>query len=257
MKKKTCCALIVFLTLMTVFFPVAFAEELQNKRVVHEEPSKKVTGMVDMNYTYDTRDMNRLTFDVGANFSHGLSYYAFINLNSQMAVNGSNFDIDTYYHEQDFWWHFYQSLPLDLAFQYQSLSGPGNDQARFGFRWRISDTDGVKSFFETLHLFLYAQAHPLQTDFDPSPGWGLSFEYFWHWEILPILFQNRVYMAGVVDHNLDFGGTTNGNNHSIVFENQMGVRVIDNFNIIAEYRFSDYDTKQQGVGFGLEYKINF
>ncbi len=254
MRKNTLLILILSLILVLSQSITAFAEE---EEWIEIEEKTKIHGSVDGNYTYDTRDMNRLTLNTLIFFPYGISYYNVFHLNSLMAVDGGNFDLDNYYHEQDIWWNVYRKVPVDLVFQWQSMSGANNDQARFGFRWRISDTPWIKPFCEKIHLFLTTQVHAFQTDFNPSAGWGFSFEHFWRMQVLPSIFNDRVYIAGYMDHNLDYGGATAGNNSAIVTETQIGVKVYGNLNVIAEYRYSDYDARQHGVGFGLEYIVNF
>lgn len=226
---------------------------------VFAEDAKKVSGSLDANYTYDTRDMNRLTLDTLIFFPHGISYYNFFHLNSNMNGDNDNLEITNFYHEHDIWWNFYKKLPLDAVFQWQVGQGGANDNARFGFRWRISDTPIVEKLCKKINLFLTTQLHALQTDFHNSPGWGFSFEHFWKMSVLPKLLDNRVYIAGFMDHNVNYGSWTklNGDNHAIVTETQLGVRTIGNLNAISEFRYSDYDVDHMGVAFGLEYIVNF
>lgn len=259
MKIKYICLLLT-LTLLCLFTVTAYANEddwyvetVESK----SSPEGGIHGSVDMNYTMDTRDMNRFTLNTLLFLPYGFSYSNFFHLNSQMAVGGGNFDVNDLYHEQNLWWAPYKPIPLDVATQLQFISGVNNDQVRFGLRWRISDTPWIKVLCEKIHLFASVQYHPLQTDFNSSPGWGQSLEYVYRMQIMPQMFNDRLYIGGFVDHNLDFGTPAAGNNHNIVAETQLGFRAYGNLNAIIEYRYSDYDVKRQGIAFGAEYVVNF
>lgn len=219
--------------------------------------TKKVSGTVDGNYTYDTREFTRLTLNTFLAFPKGFSYYNVFHLNSNVGSGNNHFDITNFYHEHDLWWNPYSKIPLDLVVQWQVNQGTLNDKARFGYRWRISDTLWVKDFFDRAHLYLTTQFHPLQTDFNNSPGWGVSFEHFWKMNVAPTMFKDRVYIAGYMDHNIDYGANTAGNNHFVVTETQLGVRLIDKLNAVAEFRMDQYAAKKYGAGFGLEYVVGF
>lgn len=230
---------------------------IMSASVAYADRDDRVSGSLDMNYTFDTRDMNRLTLDTLIFFPYRITYYNVFHMNSLMDTPGDNFDIDNIYHEQDLWWAPFENIPVDAVVQLQVIQGTINDQLRAGFRWRISDTSFLKAFFENIHLFLTSQFHPIQTHFYDVAGYGFSFEHYWRVQVLPETFDDRVYVAGYLDHNLNYGGTTNGDNHSFSTETQLGVRVIGHLNAITEFRYSDYDVKSTGVAFGLEYVVPF
>ena len=146
--------------------------------IVQADRDDRVSGSLDMNYTYDTRDMNRITLDTLIFFPYRISYYNVFHLNSLMDTSGDNFDIDNFYHEQDLWWAPFENIPVDAAVQLQVVQGTINDQLRLGFRWRISDTPFWKSFFDSIHLYLTSQFHPIQTHFYDVAGYGFSFEHY-------------------------------------------------------------------------------
>ncbi|EKD50406.1 MAG: hypothetical protein ACD_62C00547G0006 [uncultured bacterium] len=251
---------IIFLFPIILVLCLATATAFAQEDVEYIEPtasSNSIGGAVGLGYTYDTRDMNRLALDTNIQLPYRFSYYSYFNFNSQMAVDGANFEIDNFYSEHNLWWNPYEPIPVDLALQYVIAQGAGNDMLQLGLRWRLSDTVWIKNYCEMIHLTLSSQVHPLQTDLDASAGWGFSFEHRWSLQILPERFSKRFVMSGFLDHYLNYGGPANGNHHSFVVENELAVRVWGNFSALAAYRFSDYDVRQHGLAFGAKYVVNF
>lgn len=226
---------------------------------IGDDKAGSISGGLDANYTYDTRDMNRLTIDARLGLPYRFSYRSYFNFDSAMGPDNSNFDTTNFYSEQNLWWNPYSPVPVDLAFQWQLLSGPANDLALFGLRYRISDTPVVDEFFSKIHLTLTSQIHALQTDFKNSEGWGMSFEHRWHLDILPGLFDDRVFIDGFLDHNLNYGGETivTNNHHTLITESKLGIRVFGGLNAIAAFRFDETAPKHTGGAFGLEYAVDF
>ncbi len=213
--------------------------------------SANATGknFIDINTYGDVRGFGTITPSIKLDLPYKLTYFSFANLNLY-----ADSDTFTYYTEQDLYLQI-KNTPFYLAQQFVSLSGDDNDMLRYGPRVIVSDLPKLKKVFDKIGLYYEMSSFPLQIDH--SDGFDMGFEHFYYMKIFPKLFKDRVYCSGFVDHNLEFGELSN--NHSIaVTENQIGVRVVDNFYLVAELRYNGYlPTEQVGVGIGFEYLNRF
>ena len=76
--------------------------------------------------------------------------------------------------------------------------------------------------------------------------------------ILPNLLQQRLYVAGFLDHNLWLNGPSSQVSGKIVTEHQLGLRCLGNLYVVGEYRSNEHLAKSQhGVGVGLQYVFLF
>ncbi len=215
----------------------------------------EVSGWADWLYAYDTRDMNHFRMDLGLKFPYRISFFTQNNINT--TLNGDNFDTTNYKSEHNIWWNPVEWVPVDIAWQWQMDNIPArNDNMRFGVRWRLNDTPIIDNFFEFAHLEFSSQIHPLQTDFDASPGYGISFEHCWVWSIFPeFIGEDRASMEGFIDHGINWG--SGSNHHDIELENRLKVRTISKLYVIGELVYSDFYNENWGARIGLEYKLPF
>ena len=82
-------------------------------------------------------------------------------------------------------------------------------------------------------------------------------EHVYRINIAPGKLGNRLYLAGFIDQNfnyLDNGGLA----FKYVSEHQLGLRLIDQFYAVMEFRINDFlPDENYGLGYGLQYKIVF
>lgn len=214
-------------------------------------PGHKNTGFIDLNYYWDTRDFNVMTINAGAKLAHDFEYFQFLNLFGEYGDASAWDDLTSYYTEVNLRRPICKDhdllRPLDWTAQYADGSVP-EGVLRFGVRWRLHDTRGsVGEFFnDVLKLKYSVNLHAIETD---GAGWQLEHVY------RRDFFDKRVYIAGFADHNIDSGSR----NSTWVTENQIGVRLFDQFFAVAEYRYSSPSAPvfKSGWGFGMEYVIRF
>lgn len=211
-------------------------------------PGHRNTGFVDLNYYWDTRAFTVFTINAGAKLPNDFEYFQFLNAFSPFESNET--DWHAYYTEinlrRPIRKDSHYLKPFDWTIQY--ADGTFADSVgRAGVRWRVHDTPGELGRFvnETLKLRLGVSFHLLETD-----GTGCQLEYAYRRDFC----NKRVYIGGFLDHNLD-----EGNRSTWVTENQIGLRLFDQWHAVAEYRYSDFSPKRfrSGVGLGLEYVIRF
>ena len=135
------------------------------------------------------------------------------------------------------------------------LSLPNSTKLRFAPSWRIHDTPVIDKFFKSINLKWGINFHVVQLGYHfPLNDFTWQMEHFYKLDIAPKLLNNRVYISGFADHTMG-GPIAKG----LVMEHQAGIRLIDNFYAVAEYRhFSYFPTQyRNGWGLGLEYLIVF
>jgi hypothetical protein len=213
---------------------------------------KSVSGFIDFNGYYDTRDFNVLTLNILADLPARFQYFSLTNYFGSLNTN-QNFDLENFLTEQNLRWGLPGGIPLDLTYQWLIQSGAGNDLGRFGFRWRLSSTPWLDRLFKKLRMTYSINFHLLQTDFHPSPGFGWQVEHVYRINLL----KDRLYIYGFADHNMNYGGGIGGNNHRWVSETQLGVRLIAGLHAVAEFRRNEFLSEKNGLGLGLEYLIRF
>lgn len=214
-------------------------------------------GFVNLQAYYDIRDFNTITVDTLVGLPYRFQYFSFVNYSSPLDAN-NNFDTESYYTEQHLRWKLANNLPLHLTTQLDMQSGPNNDVWRTGIMWTVSDTPVLDKLFKKIHLFYTVNFSPIEIDLSSQSGWGMQIEHFYNWTIYPKQLQNRVYLRGFADHNLGFDGRFGGS-QSWVTEHQLGLRVVNQFHLVAEYRYNDYlpSSDRSGLGLGVEYQIHF
>lgn len=202
--------------------------------------------VLDLNYYYDTRDFRVFTLNAFSPLPRGFEYFSFVNYFSSVGTTPS--DADSYFTEQHLRWRPPWDLPIDAAGQWVSASGKRNEILRLGARWRVSQTPGAGALFKALGMVYTLTPYPLQADFNPNYNYQL--EHFWRMQLLPGTFPDRAYLFGFADHNLGRGKPL------WVTETQLGVRLVDRFFAVAEFRHNGFmPRRRDGWGFGLEYEI--
>lgn len=216
-------------------------------------PFKEIHGYFDVNGYYDTRSFDVLTVNTLIDTPFWFQYYSFINIFGNPS-SADKVSLNNYYTEQNFRITS-MSIPVELATQYVTAT-KFRDVWRFGPRIRMHDIKYFKSLFKKLHLIYTPTFFPLQ--YDRSPGYDALIEHFYRVDIFPKLFNNRLYIAGFFDHSLLFGSDNRKDHSKLVAENQIGVRLIKQLYVVAEYRFNGFfKSKKHGLGIGLEYLFKF
>jgi len=230
---------LILLTLIS-FSPAAFSQEEQQPKQIH--------GLIDLNYyPYDTRDYSVYTINLAAHLPNRFNYFSFVNYTTSTGST-KNQDLEVFFTEQNLTWGFPAELPFDLIAQWVISNGLGGDLVRFGAGVQASAIPVVSSLFKQFGVFYIVHFFPMQID--SFGGYNWQIEHFYSFQILPQTLRERVFVYGFLDQN--FGPAGNPTVH----EHNLGIRLIDRFHAVAEYRHNAFLPKQQGFGFGLEYKIN-
>jgi len=235
----------------TPFIPFFLVITLLLSQVVFADtaPPKKVSGFVEFNlYPYDTRDRTVLTINTFLKLLAGFNYFGFVNYSSPINTS-SNEELDSFYTEQNLNWHLPSGLPFQVSAQWAIISGANNDILRFGMGWIVSATPIFKEIFNFLNVFYRVDAFPAQIDSLSGFNWQIQHVYVIH--VLPKLLDKRVYMAGFADHDIGPSGSI------FVTETQLGLRIVDQFYAVTEYRHDEFLEEENSVGFGGEYKVGF
>ena len=255
MKKK----LLLPLLFLIIFLKVNFTNAQEQTEVPVDSskvPEEHRFGFIDVNGYYDTRNASTLTVNYLAILSKKLSYFSFINFQQSGAGDVQHLNsFDFFYSEHNLTYTPFKKLPVDINVQLVLLSLPNSTKLRFAPSWRIHNTPGIDKFFQAIHLSWGINFHVIQLGHQfPLNDFTWQMEHFYKLDIAPKLLQNRLYISGFADHTL--GGPIS---KGLVMEHQAGLRIIDNFYAVAEYRhFSYLPTKyQNGWGLGIEYLILF
>lgn len=209
-------------------------------------------GFLDFNfypYLSDVKTDSVFTLNAFAKLKHGFSYFSLTNIANQADENPFH-DTNGYYTEQNLRWTPEQvKVPVDLTIQYNMRGGPDNDRLRFGFRWRLEGTPVIDAAFKAIHLSYSINFHLLQLDHEDGFVWQM--EHVGRIDT-PYL-DRRLYLAGFADHtfNQDFPDVPR---NPAVIEIQAGVRLVEEFYAIAEYRINQYRVGDvTNLGAGVQY----
>jgi len=218
--------------------------------------AKKTSGFIDANlypYLANTGSDNFLSVLAGLNFGDRLSYFSLTNFGNFKGA-GTVADRNTFYTEQNLRWRLSKTSPLDLTAQLNFRSGALNDRYRFGIRWRLSDTGGLKPFFQSLNLAYSVNWHAVQIDHEDPYVWQLEHAFKF---VFPDI-SKRLYLAGFADHTFNQNLPTNFPKNPIVGEVQLGYRLFDKIFAIAEYRVNQYRRADvNNFALGVEYKVTW
>lgn len=243
---------------------LSFAEEDNSKnpddqqitqQKVNKNFFKDLHGYIDLNGYYDFRKFDIFTNNTLIDFPGRFQYFSFTNIFGPFGT-ADDFRFSRYYTEQNIRWNPTNKLPLDLATQWVSGS-TYKDVLRFGSRLRLQDIPSTKKFFRKMNLIYNITFFPIQ--YDRSKGYDAQIEHFYRLQVLPGLLGDRVYISGFADLNFLYGSDNPRNHNPWVTETQLGVRIINQVYVVAEYRFNQFlpKGKKNGLGVGLEYLIKF
>lgn len=197
------------------------------------------SGFMDFNAYYDNREFSVFTINYLANMRQGFQYFSFINYQGYT----SNSDVQTFYSEHN----LRKTINDYFQLNYQLVLRPGekNDNHRIAPRLILSNTRSNKD----KKIKIKYAVGPMVLDL--VDGEKLKFmtqiehAYF-------IGLPGNWYLNGFLDHNLVKDGKD-----GVVMEHQVGKELYSCFYAVIEYRLNTYMTEQQGIGFGLEYKMKF
>jgi hypothetical protein len=220
-------------------------------------PEEHRFGFMDLNGYYDTRKGSTFTINYLAILNKKLAYFSFINY-QQGAFNAEYLgDFDFFYSEHNLTYSPFNNrkIPFDINVQAVIIGGGKNDKLRLAPSWRVHDTPGLGRILKKIHLSYGINFHVVQFGFNaPLDDFTWQMEHFYKLDIAPKLTNNRLYISGFADHTMG-GKIARG----LVMEHQFGLRLIDNFYAVAEYRHFSYlpEKYQDGFGLGFEYLILF
>ncbi|WP_339710366.1 hypothetical protein [uncultured Kriegella sp.] len=212
-----------------------------------------LSGFVDFNFYYDTREFSVLTYNILANLPKRFQYFSLTNYQS----SNESFDLNSVYAEHNVRWALHKSKPIDLTLQYVMRGGDDNDDFRLGFRWRAHAAKKLFSFFKKLNSSYSINPMFIQFRRNAIPKYMTIIEHVYKINIAPKALDRRIYIGGFIDQNFQYDGR-GGLSFKWVTEHQLGLRIIDELYAILEYRINDFFTEDSyGLGYGLEYKIIF
>lgn len=220
------------------------------------EPAPQFRGFLDFNAHYDTRGFSSTTTNVLAQLPGRFQYFSLSNYYNPKDADRLD-DLDAWYSEQNLRWSPHKGVPADLSLQWVNRTGERNDLLRLGVRWRLSGTQGLKPSFDAVHLFFSVSLHALEFTFLEG-GYTGQIEHVYCLTPWSDALDQRIYIAGFIDHNVWLSGPEGSRTHTVVTEHQLGLRAVNQLFVVGELRYNGFLVEEQvGVGFGLEYKIPF
>jgi hypothetical protein len=216
-------------------------------------PHNLVAAAISFNiypWLADVKSDSDLTVTTFVPLPAGFSYFSFINFGGLLHSGSMKFQIT----EQNIIWNVARNIPFDLVLQDTIRNGRDNDTIHAGVRWRLNNTESIKSFFDTLHLSYSFHIFPKRFDQRDVGGWQVSHVYQMQFPYI----SDRLYFSGFLDHNINERSGASGNRDNIVSENQFGVRMFKQLYAVFEFRINEYrrsDTTNFGAG--IELKTNW
>lgn len=220
------------------------------------ETKNSPAGFLDFNfypYLADIDNDNVFTLNSFAAMPNRFSYFSLLNIGNEAGESEFK-DTVSFYTEQNLRWKISDTSPIDLTLQYNMRSGEDNDRTRLGFRWRLSDTSFMQSFFKAIHTSYSINFHAIQIDHVPADVWqmehvlNMSFPYI----------SDRLYLAAFADHTFNEDLPDGYPSAPVVGEAQLGFRIVENFYLISEYRINEYRRSDvNNLTAGFEYKIKW
>lgn len=239
-----------FLTVFVLSQNKIFAQQDSLKT---EKGTHKNSGFIDFNGYYDNREYGELTINSLANLKNGFQYFSLTNYTSA----DPSMDFSGFYSEQNLRWTPIKKIPFSLTTQWVLKGDQNNDNLRFGVIWKVSKTPEIDSFFKKLNFFYFVNFHLLQFQNNKEVVGFSQIEHVYRFNVFPKQLKGRVYIGGFADQNFVY--QDNGKiSFQWVSEHQLGIRVIDQFYVVGEYRINDFrSTDNYGLGYGVEYKVMF
>ena len=208
------------------------------------------TGFLDFNlypYLSDVNTDNFFTLNIAATFNSRLSYFSLLNFSDK---NG-DFEVNTYYTEQNIRWKISDNSPLDLTAQFNFRTGENNNRHRLGIRWRLNNTSAFENFFKSINLSYAINLHAVQFDHEDADVWQLEHAFMMKFPDI----SSNLYLAGFIDHTFNQNLPDNFPDNPIVAEAQLGYELFDNFYFIMEYRLNKYRRSDiNNFAAGFQYK---
>lgn len=250
------CAVCGWFTVTLLFS--SFSVNAQGKAEVPVDSTEvqefKRFGFIDVNGYYDTRDATTFTINYLGVLTERLTYFSFINY-QQFSFTDENEDFNDFYSEHILYFSPVKTLPFDLTVQGVLMGGRRNDKLRLGINWRAHATPKLGEILRRLNIRYSAAFHLLQFGYDfPLDDFTWQIEHVWSIQILPKLTGRRIYISGFADQTIG-GEIARG----LISETQLGIRLVDQFYAVTEYRYFGYFPKEfrHGVGLGLQYLVLF
>ncbi len=213
------------------------------------------SGFLDFNiYPYtEVRSDNAFTMNALVNMPDNLQYFGFVNLGRDASRDELE-ETDSYLTEQNLRWTIPETNGLlQVTAQAFLRSGIDNDALRLGLRLKMHKTPGVSFVCGAINLKYWVDVHALQFDHISGTQWQI--EHVYRIDVLPALFDGRVYIGGFADHNINH---ESGPRHTWVQEAQLGVRTYGNVYLVVEQRYNGYRVNNKSsVGVGVEYVMRF
>ncbi|WP_114780630.1 hypothetical protein [Botryobacter ruber] len=211
------------------------------------------TGFLDFNGYYDTREFSVYTLNIFSQLPKRFEYFSLTNFQGDKKTA----DLDNFYTEQNVRWKPVPKIPIDLTAQWIIRSGTGNDNAFLGILWKPGDMAALAPVFKSINLYYFANLHIVRLSEHTGVKFFRQLEHVYKLNILPKLLDNRVYIGGFADQNVEYHD--NGKvSFNWVTEHQLGVMVLKQFYVVVEYRINEFSpTEKSGVGYGLQYVINY
>lgn len=198
-------------------------------------------------YLEDVKDDSDLTITINAELPYRISYFSFVNFKHVFRQGSPALRIT----EQNLRWQITEKSPFDLTLQANLKPGNNNDRFMLGISWRLSDTRGLSKLFESLNMFYRITF--LLKQFDPQGDEIWQMEHFFLMKF-PWL-SNRLYLSGFVDHTFNQKVPDNVPDRPIISEVQFGVRLLNNFYFVSEYRINENRRRDvNNFALGIEYK---
>ncbi|MCB0736392.1 MAG: hypothetical protein KDC92_02680 [Bacteroidetes bacterium] len=185
------------------------------------------------------------------NFPSNVQYFSFVNYNRSQPGN----DVESYYSEHHVRWAAFKSLPIDLSQLWVNMSGSGNNNLKYGIRWKWYETPVMCSVLKNSHLFFALNFHLFEFAPQQNATFLTQIEYVYNLKIFPKQLKNRLYLSGFADQNLEGNGSFKS---KWVHEHQIGFKLYKSWYAVAEFRVNQYlPFGYKGWGFGIEYLANF
>ncbi len=217
-----------------------------NSVVLAEEESYKPHGFIDQMVYTDNRGFTTFRLKSDLELPLNLEYFQFANFNLN---DGSDFY--SYYTEQSLYHKTFKEQGVDLAAQFVGQSGEDNNSLRLGTRVRLADMPKIKRLAEKLNIkFLNFSFFPYQIDGNDT--YDMAMEHFYHINLFPKTFNERVFLQGFVDHNIQLGKSAKP--AVVVSETRLGVRIYKGLYLASGLRYDNIrNTDQIGASIELEY----
>lgn len=238
---KHTCRLITYLAVMIAWPPVVAADSTPARLKI--EPSlypyvSKLDNDVDLSAT------------INATLGRRLSYFSFINYRGVLDDGGVRMDRT----EQTLRWSLNDELPIDLSLQGVIVDGDGNDDWQLGISWRADDTGFLKPILGRMHLSYRLTFHLYQISSPDDRFWQME-HYF---KMLFPGITDRLYLSGFLDQTFGLRDSPALPDHPVVTEIQLGLRLVDNFYAVSEYRINEYrPAAVHNLAAGIEYKFSW